>query len=357
MAPIPGKRWFRRETVFGVLAAALFFQGCSGKGCACSWPLFRGENASPRAFTDVEMLAAGAEPKITLRVARWSGLRYRSTVEVSGAVGFEGVPPVTTPTTTLVADNEVLRGTADPLTEWHDGGVVRLIEERAVLRSIRISLAGTPQPVLDFWNAVLAPIRGTSYVQHVAESAAIARMNTEMLGGIRPPEEVAKALDQALEGQRHVPFRLPPAPVGVGGRWRFREALNVNGVHAFQIAEMTLKSIDANIAVIGVATRLDAPPQVVLHPLIPGALAKLEHYRGDGGGELTVDRLTAIPIQGRVSVTARSTLSADIAGQHSVATLLAASTMLLSSRVLTDEDAGAVDPVPTIPPPPPAATR
>ena len=36
------------------LVAALFFEGCSGKGCACSWPLFRRESAAQRTFTDEE---------------------------------------------------------------------------------------------------------------------------------------------------------------------------------------------------------------------------------------------------------------------------------------------------------------
>jgi hypothetical protein len=341
MASIPGKRWLRREIVSFALVAAAALQGCSGKGCACSWPFSPRENTAQRAYTDVEMLAPGVEPRVTLRVARWSGLRYRSTLTASGALGFEGAPPLVSPTTTLVIDNEVLRGTADPIVEWRDGGVFRLIEERSVLHAIKIYQEGAPPAVLDFWNQALAPVRGTSYVQHVAESAAVASLSSEMLGGLRPPPEITAALDRALEGQRHVPFRLPPAPVGVGARWRFREALELNGAHAFQLAEMTLRSIDANVAVIGIAIRQDAPRQTVPHPLVPGATATLEQFRGDGGGELTVDRLTAIAVQGRISVTAHSTLSADVGGQHNVATLIGASTLQLVSRLLMDDDAGA----------------
>ena len=121
-----------------------------------------------------------SDPRVTLKVARWSGLRYRLVLEASGSLALEGAPPMYGPTTTMVVDNEVLRGSADPLVERQLGGLVSLIEERAVLRSISISQPGVPQQVLDFWNAFLLPLRGTSNVQHVAESAEVARLSSEM---------------------------------------------------------------------------------------------------------------------------------------------------------------------------------
>jgi hypothetical protein len=275
-----------------------------------------------------------------LRVARWAGLRYRTTLEASGAVGLEGAQPIVGPITTMIVDSEVLRGSADPLIERQYGGPVRLIEERTTLRSLTIRQEGLPQQVIDFWNLALAPLKGTSNLQRVAESAEVMRLSSEMLGGIKPPEAVTKAVDGALEQQRHFPFRLPPRPVGVGARWRFREDLQVNGAHSAQISEMTLRAIDANQAVIAIAIRQDAPRQSIPHPLVPGASAVLEHFRGDGGGEFIVDRLTAVLIRGRITVTARSTVSADVNGQHNVATLIGASTIQSGAIMLSDEDAG-----------------
>jgi hypothetical protein len=323
----------------GVLLLSFAGSGCDSKGCACSWFVKKPPAESP-VYTDVETLSEGSDPRVTLRVARWTGLRYRTTLEASGSLALEGVQPLVGPITTMIIDNEVLRGSADPLIERQYGGPVRLIEERSLLRSMSIRQEGVPQQIIDFWNLALAPLRGTTYLQRVAESAEVMQLRSEMLGGVKPPEAITKAVDQALEEQRHFPFRLPPRPVGVGARWRFREDLEVSGAHGAQIAEMTLRAIDANQAVVGIAIRQDAPRQSIPHPLIPGASAVLEQFRGDGSGELIVDRLTAILVRGRIVVTARSTVSADSGGQHNVATLLGANTIEIGATMLTDEDAG-----------------
>jgi hypothetical protein len=323
----------------GVLLLALSGPGCNGSGCACSWFGKKPARESP-VYTDVETLSDGSDPRVTLRVARWTGLRYRTTFEASGSLALEGGQPLVGPITTMVLDSEVLRGSADPLIERQYGGPVRLIEERAVLRSLTVRQDGVPQNVIDFWNTALAPLKGTSLLQRVAESAEVMRLSSESLGGVKPPEAVTKAVDQALEQQRHFPFRLPPRPVGVGARWRFREDIEVNGAHGAQIAEMTLRAIDANHAVVGVALRQEAPRQSIPHPLVPGASAVLEHFRGDGGGELLIDRLTAITLRCRIAITAKSTVSADVNGQHTVVTLLGASTIASGAIVLSDEDAG-----------------
>lgn len=332
-------RTLLREVTCGALLLSLTVPGCDSKGCACSW--FAGKPpAESTVYTDVELLNDGSDPRVTLRVARWTGLRYRTTLEVSGTLAFEGTPPLVGPITTMILDNEVLRGSADALIERRYGGPVRVIAERSTLHGITVRQEGVDRQVIDFWNAALSPLKGTSYLQHVAESAEVMRLSSELLGGVKPPEAITKAVDEALEQQRHVPFRFPPRPVGVGAQWRFREDLEINKVHATQVVEMTLRGIDANQAVIGIALRQDAPRQSIPHPLVPGASAVLEHFRGNGTGELVVDRLTAILLQGRFTVTARSTISGDVEGQHKVATLIGTSTFQIGATILSDEDAG-----------------
>jgi hypothetical protein len=309
-------------------------------GCSCSRS---GKHpAEERAATDVEMLGDGSEPRVTLRVARWTGLRYRMTIRATGSLGLPGAPPLIGPTTSVVVTSEVLRGSAEPLIERRHGGTVRLIEERAKLEDVSVTQPGVPPPVLDFWNAALAPFRNTTYLQNVAESAEVTQLNSELVGGVRPPEAVAKAVDGTLEQQRHVPFRLPPSPVGVGARWRFRESLTMNGVRGTQSVEMTLRSIDANQAVVGVAVHQQAARQDVSNPLAPGANAVLESFQGNGSGEVVVDRLTAIVLSGGIFVTTSSTLTSDADGKKNTATLVGASSMQLVATLLHDgPDGGA----------------
>lgn len=360
--PAPPRPQILRRLVYGVLALSMAGWGCNLKGCSCTGlptKLLVRDAPTERAFTDVEMLMEGSEPRVTLRVARWVGLRYRFVVESSGSLGFEGQPAPFGPTVVMTLDHEVLRGSADPIIEHRDGAVVRLIEERAVLASVRVRHEGAPQALLDEWNRSLLGLRGSSYRQRMTESAGIAWLKSELVGGTRPPEAVQKALDATLDVQRHFPFRLPPVPVGVGARWRFREQVDMNGAKAVQVADMSLKGIDANVAVIGIALRQEAAQQQVPHPLVPGKTALLEHFRGDGEGELTVDRLTAIVVRGRLVNTARLTLSGEVAGQHGSATLVGATLMQASSTILAEADGGedepreALDVAPSDAPPPP----
>jgi hypothetical protein len=321
---------------------ALFGLGCGPRGCACD-RLPRGllvqEAPAERVFSDVEMLGDGTPPRVGLRVARWTGYRYRFVVEGSGSQSLEGQPQAFGPVVVTTLDHEVLRGSTDPIVLHSDAGVVRLIEERAVVESIHVRQDGVDQRTLDEWNRTLLPLRGSAVRQRVTESAGIAWLKSELVGGAPPANAARKAVDATLEIQRHFPFRLPPVPVGIGARWRFREEIELNGVHAAQIAEMSLRAIDATSAVVGIVLRQEAKRQEVPHPFVPGAKAVLEQFRGDGDGELTVDRLTAVVLRGRLVVTARLTLSGDVNGTHGSATLLGTSIITASSSVLAEPDA------------------
>jgi hypothetical protein len=332
-----------RWVVYGALGLSMSGWGCNLKACTCTGlptKLLVRDTPTERPFTDVEMLGEGTEPRVTLRVARWVGLRYRFVVESTGSVALEGQPAAAGATLTMTLDHEVLRGSADPIVEHRDGATVRLIEERAVLSSARVRQEGAPPGLLDEWNRSLRGLEGTTYRQRVTESAGVAWMKSELVGGAKPPEAVQKAVDAALEVQRHFPFRLPSVPVGTGARWRFREQVDINGAKAVQVADMSLKAIDANLAVIGIALRQEASQQEVPHPMVPGAKAVLDQFRGDGEGEITVDRLTAIIVRGRLVNTARLTLTGDVAGQRGTATLVGATVMQAWSTISADGDAG-----------------
>jgi hypothetical protein len=290
-------------------------------------------------FTDVEMVSTGREPRVTLRIARWSGLRYRVFIEASGTAGVEGLPPVAGPTVSMKLDYEVLRGSADPIIEHRDGGIVRMVDERVVLDDVSVRLASLPPHEEEALNRAFNAYRGTSFTQLVTESAAIASMRTELLGGWKPPPDVLAALDAGLEMQRRFPFRFPPVPVGIGARWRLREQIEINGATVFQIAEMTLRAVDSDTAAVRIVLRQEAPRQEVPHPLQPGDSAMLEQYRGDGEGELTVDRLTASPLQGRLTTTARLSLSGDVGGVPQKASLIGVWGMQATGAIVADDEA------------------
>ena len=200
-----------RAAVYGALILAAAGLGCGPKSCSCKGlptGLLTKPAAEKRAFTDVEMLSDGQEPRVELRVARWAGLRYRVVLESSGSLAFEGQPAPFGPTIVMTLDHEVLRGSADPILVRRDGGVEERIEERVMLESLSARHNDVPPAVIEEWNRGLAPFRGSSLRQQVTASAGIAMLKSELVGGVKPPDEMLRALDATLETQRHFPFRL-----------------------------------------------------------------------------------------------------------------------------------------------------
>lgn len=316
--------------------------GCGTvKGCSCGKTAAK---PAERIYTDVEVLGAGSAPRLDLRVIRWSGLKYRTVLETTGSLALEGQPVVPGPTVIMTELREVLRGSADPLTSRRDGGIVRIVEERGVLENVSVRHAPTPAPIVDAWNHLLSPLQGTSFKYQVTEGAAIASMRSELIGGIEPPLEVTKALDAGFEVQRHFPFRFPPTAVGIGARWRFHEKLDVNGVHTDQVVDMSLRALDDSQATVTIRWRQDAPKQQVPHPLVPGKTATLEVLRGDGEGEVSVDRVTGIPLKGRLTGMARLTLSGEVGGQHGQATVVWTTLVQAKGTILEEDGAARAEP-------------
>jgi hypothetical protein len=258
-------------------------------------------------------------------------------LETTGTAALEGQPTMPGPTIVMTVVHDVLRGSADPVTTRLDGGLVRIVEERGVLESLAVRNPVVPPPVVDSWNSLLLALRGTTFRYQVREDAAIASMRSELIGGIEPPLEVTKALDAGFEAQRHFPFRFPPVAVGIGATWRFREKLDVNGVHAMQVVDMSLRALDDRQATVVIRLRQEAPRQDVPHPLVPGKMATLEGLRGDGEGEIAVDRMTGVPLTGRLTGMARGTLSGEVGGAHGEATLVWASLVQAKGTILEDE--------------------
>jgi hypothetical protein len=349
-----------RGAVYGGVLATAFTLGCGPKGCSCQGLPKNPLLASPpkdTTYSDVTMVTDGAEPKVTLRVARRTGLRYRMIVEGSGSMALEGAPPLQGPTMTSTVDREVLRGSADPVVATVDGGMMQLIEERAVIQRMTVKQADAQPGVLEAWNRMLHPLEGTPLRMLIAESAAVVSVEGEH-GDVQPPKEVQAMVQQTLESQKHFPFRLPSRAVGVGARWRFSDKLDFAGIHLTQIAEMTLKRIDETSAVVGLVLHQEAVRQAIPHPFMPGKRAMVDQFRGDGDGELEVDRLTAIVKKGRLVSAARITLTGEINGQIGTGSISAMSYMSARGMVLEPdapppgaEDAGALPATPPTPQP------
>jgi len=300
--------------------------------------------AAEEAAARVEVLGLGKEPRAKLEVGRWAGLVYQLESQRDGSFGLSGQPPTKTPTAIMKSEFEVLRGTANPIERDVDGRHMSLIEERAVVKGIEVKSATLPAPALAQLNAAFGLLVGLTTRSLIGENGELVELKTESVGGVKPPPEVKKLLDNALDAQRHFPFRLPPVPVGVGARWRFTEPFEVRGVKATQVADMTLVALDESIARIAIRARHQAPKQEVPHPTEPGLTATLDALRGDSDGELTIDRLTAYVLSARLTATSYLSMTwmgADGQDQH--ATFMQAEVQRMTGHVGPAVDAGVDD--------------
>ncbi len=289
------------------------------------------------------MLSQGSEPRVELEVGRWAGLVYGLTLTGDVSMGVAGRPPVKSPSSVTSFEFEVLRGTANPIVKKLGGRKRRYVEERGSITSARAESKEIPAAALTGMNEALAKLNGLSTRQLIGEDGEIAEVTTEALAGKELPAEVKAVLDQSFDAQRRFPFRLPPKAVGVGGKWRFRESVELSGVTMWQIAEMRVTRIAGDRVTISLRVRHEAPRQEVPHPLLPGRRADVDQYRGDGTGSITIDRMTAIVTAGRLSTTGSLKLSWYEGDEKKSATFLAATRTELAGRIGRLPEASASD--------------
>lgn len=302
------------------------------------------EGPSADTAATVEVLEAGRDPKVKLEVGRWTGLVYRLQSKSDGSFGVVGQVPTKTPTSILESRFEVLRGTADPVEKMVGTRSLRLVEERGTLERIEVESSTLPADVVAKLNAAFGLLRGLTTHWLTAEDGEVVEVTTESVGGVKPPPEVKQLLDTALDAQRHFPYRLPSAPVGTGARWHFTEPLDVRGVKATQVADLTLLTLAKDTARISIRARHQAAKQQVPHPTEPGLTATLDTLRGDSDGELLIDRMTSCVLQARLTATSQLALTwMDSEGKDQHATFVQAQVTRMTGRIGDDADAGDKD--------------
>ena len=317
------RRWL------GLAVACLTSLGAAACSGSCSdQPKPKPKSPAKPGDPRVTVQSRGGDPKITLQVGRWTGLRYTWVIENEGTFGVLGQAQAKLPKTVGTINFKVTRGTADPVFRDRDGTRIQLVQESATLSEVRIESASIPPEVLTELNKLMALFAGTRTKQLVADDGEIVELTTELLGGKKPPEEIAVALDNVWDIQRRFPFRMPPGAVGVGAKWRFTETVKANGVRAVQLADMKLEAINQERVKIRIRVRQHAPRQELKHPEKKDGQVMLEQYRGDGDGHMLIDRLTGVVVEARLATTAKLVVSDKTAAPDKQKTTFMAANMM-----------------------------
>jgi hypothetical protein len=330
------RRWLSRlSLVILLFAGGACSSSCRGCGKSSAGGGADAAPGDPR----VELINQGREPRAKLEVERPTGFSYVSELESESSFGIQGQVPTVLPTAIARMKSEVIRGMGNPVVRQRGFTELRLIEERATLEKLAVRSSALPPDFVAQFNVGLNALTGTTTRALVAVDGEVVEMKTELVGGKKPPPEIAFVLDTTWEAQRRFPFRLPADPVGPGARWRFSESLEFRKVRGLQLAEMYLLTLDDHSARIRVKIRHQCPRQEVPHPLNPKDTAMLEHYRGDADGEVTIDRATAILLDGRLATTATLRMSGSVDGSQATVTFVAASLLRVHGDVVREEAA------------------
>lgn len=109
---------------------------------------------------------------------------------------------------------------------------------------------------------------------------------------------------------------LPAEPMGVGGRWEVRQAIEINGMRTDQKMVFEVTALDASSATLKVTTEQSAPAQKLSPPGMPaGAEVSLVSMTGGGGGTLTLRPGTTL-LLGDMDVTSKVVMDISAEGQQ-----------------------------------------
>lgn len=334
----------RRASAGALCLLSVAASGCDG--CGTRRNVNKVQDAASGDEGRIEVKSTGKEPRVKLAIGRWKGLTYDWDIASSGSFGMQGAKPVRIPEIRSRMRVTVTRGNADPIVRKRGEKTLRLMEEVCVVESLEIAPEGLDPKFVELTNENMSGAIGTRTRTLTAEDGEVVEMKSELVGGIEPSPEEKEAIDRGLELQRRFPFRFPAEELGEGAEWRFSETVRINGVRAVQVADMKLVKLDDNRADIRIKVRHHAPRQEMPHPFVPGATALLERYRADGDGLLVLDRVTALPLESKLSLTARlSLLVPQPQGVPQRTTWIAAS-VLKGKATLGGSDGGVFEPEP-----------
>jgi hypothetical protein len=110
------------------------------------------------------------------------------------------------------------------------------------------------------------------------------------------PAMSADAAKNFADSLRNMTPPIPETPIGLGGRWEVRAALQSGGAVMFQKMEYEVVAIDGASVTVKVANEQTLPPQSVANPqLPPGAEMFLESGSGSGKGTITFTAGSLVP--------------------------------------------------------------
>jgi hypothetical protein len=261
--------------------------------------------APPAKPVEIELIEAGAEPRVELRYA--PPVRTKQTLTMKGTTSNK-----------QWLEGELLSPQAFPGSMMSVEFTVDRIDERGhiVLGYTFVDIdvilpEGHGNATID--RERLEQVIGTAGNMVLSDRGQVIESKvTQAKSRDAAGRQFVSTFDQSLR-QVIVPF--PKERVGPGASWRFRRTVTPNNTSVDEVATFTLRAVESGVLHLDVRIEQSGKPQTIRAPREGAPPMKLLSMRGVSEGPLEIDPRRPVLLEGRLVSTSDSTIELAIGGK------------------------------------------
>lgn len=263
--------------------------------------------------TKVELLDAGAEPRLALRYRPKIGARADYEVKVAMDMGMSIVMPDGS------AQELPLGGMIPPIITTARNTVGKPVSSghipvRVEYLDMRVEDAGSG--MAGAMAAGLEPLKGMKF-DMLIDPASGRPVQVDLSGDGNP--ELAAAMQSMMDQYVDRVVQFPDSPVGVGAKWKITMDMSVSGLQMFGTETLTVRDISKNAVELDMTMDLGLGDGGLDIPgLPPGAAVDVTEFVGTGSGTMRVD-LQTLASEGVITIDMNMGMKMSMPGQGDAA--------------------------------------
>jgi hypothetical protein len=266
--------------------------------------------ADPNAFPEpgkdpiVRLLAPGKDPRKPLRVRVKAGDTQRAVMHMKMAMDMNVAgqqQKADVPTMNMVMDMTIREVAANGDVSYE-----------FVMSDVTVSDDGNPG-MKQMLETVLGSAKGMSGKGVVTSRGFNRGAEMTLPPGANP--QLEQTMGQMKDAIAQMAVPLPEEPVGVGGKWEVRLALQQQGMVMKQVGTYEVTSIAGDQIGARVTVAQTADPQPVKNPQMPSLKMDLVRMNGSGTGETQIDLTRALPPRATATMGTEVEMNVDAGGQ------------------------------------------
>ncbi len=251
----------------------------------------------------IELLSAGAEPRVKLRYKLPADAQERMFLTMNTSVTAMGTP-MALPTMTLLMDIQLLEKIGEDAARYSFELTGSKVEAKE----------GVQEQVVTMTRQALEQAHGMKGTVVVDSRGFNREMTMEMPPGLSA--ETRSMMESSMQGMDQLASPLPEEPVGVGARWKVSQTVEQNAMKIDQALTYELVELHGDEGTLAVVMEQSAEPQKVALPGMPtGAAAELVSLESKGKGTVKLN-LDELAPESKMQLTSAYTMKVSAQGQE-----------------------------------------